>query len=434
MEDNFGVALRRVCLSVIESVENGWFLDDALNHIFKNNTFAETHKSLIYEIVSGVIRWRLYLSAVIKSFARRHIKRRLRNLLEIGLYQISFMKKPAPFVINETIETIKHEIGREAGNFANALFRWYIREKEKGFDFFLTHLKPTPVKYLSILYSYPEWIVRRWVDRFGVEDAERLLSSSNRPSGFGIRVDIERITRDEVMLHFSEMGLNVKKGYFLDSAFYVDRLQPVIEDPLFKKGLIHIQDEASQIGGSIIKPRNGEIILDACAGFGTKTGQIHGESLNATIVAMDREIKRLRSLKKKGGIVAVLGDGLSPPFKRCKFNAILLDAPCSSLGIIRKHPEIKWKRREEEVLSFANKQFNLLSSLWEHLSEGGLLVYSVCSFEPEETVGVIELFRERGGSFLLEKPLPFLFNNGYFLSLPHETGMDGFFIACLRKI
>ena len=115
------------------------------------------------------------------------------------------------------------------------------------------------------------------------------------------------------------------------------------------------------------------------------------------------------------------------------FDTILVDAPCSSLGILRKHPEIKWRRRHRDIISFGNFQFTLLKSLWDNLARGGHMIYSVCSFEPDETVAVIEKFKKER-QFVLENPLPFLFNKEYFLSVPHETGADGFFIAKMKKL
>jgi 16S rRNA (cytosine967-C5)-methyltransferase len=150
----------------------------------------------------------------------------------------------------------------------------------------------------------------------------------------------------------------------------------------------------------------------------------------ARFVAMDLRIGRLLMSSEKLSIVR--GDILHLPFKRNAFDAILLDAPCSSLGIVRKHPEIKWRRTEDEIPRFGAYQLALLSAAWGSLKQGGHCIYSVCSFEPEETLDVIHAFAAKE-EFLLENPLPFLFNKEYFLSLPHETGVDGFFIAKLRK-
>jgi len=149
------------------------------------------------------------------------------------------------------------------------------------------------------------------------------------------------------------------------------------------------------------------------------------------LISMDNEIRRLQSVSNAG--MTVLGDAVCNPFRKDIFDTILIDAPCSSLGILRKHPEIKWRRHKQDIVSFSNFQFALLNALWDNLKKGGHMVYSVCSFEIEETIAVIEKFKKEK-KFILENPLPFLFNKEYFQSLPHETDTDGFFIAKMKKI
>jgi 16S rRNA (cytosine967-C5)-methyltransferase len=195
--------------------------------------------------------------------------------------------------------------------------------------------------------------------------------------------------------------------------------------------MVAVQDEMSQLAGLSLAPQTGDAILDACAGSGTKTHHIQDITADGFVVSMDNEIKRLKLVRNKGNLA--LGDTLHPPFKERSFDIILVDAPCSSLGIIRKHPEIKWRKKVKDISSFSDSQVKLLGALWDILKTGGHIVYSVCSFEPEETTDVIERLR-KSTKFILENPLPFLFNKEYFLSLPHETGMDGFFIAKLRKL
>jgi 16S rRNA (cytosine967-C5)-methyltransferase len=192
-----------------------------------------------------------------------------------------------------------------------------------------------------------------------------------------------------------------------------------------------VQDDSSQLAGLAFAPPSEALVLDACAGRGTKTGQIRQQWPAVRVVAMDLSRKRLSALGGKA--CRVRGDALKNPFKKGSFDSILLDAPCSSLGIIRKHPEIKWRRSEGDIAAFGNQQLGMIRSLHEGLRQGGHLVYSVCSFEPEETTDVIENIRKEG-LFGLERPLPMLMHDPYFLSLPHVSGMDGFFIARLRKL
>lgn len=365
----------------------------------------------------------------------------------ISLYQISFMKKGAYHIVNESVGYAKGEHGQFVANFVNAVLRNFIRETETVnhrplpdkhtagnlHDSILPEAGQFQISYLSIVYSFPEWLVARWLKRLGYDETIKLLTVLNNTPEFGIRVNLGKISRDEVMHRLENKGVTVKKGRFLESALYVDRLSHVLKDELFKKNLIHIQDEASQLAGLSIRPEKGGLILDACAGQGTKTEQMKEQLDVQTIIAMDSEIKRLRFITPT--INRVIGDAACSPFKDGAFDAILLDAPCSSFGILRKHPEIKWRRAAEDIAAFGDYQFNLLKSLWTKLKTGGYLVYSVCSFEPEETVFVVDRFRKEE-TFILENPLPLLFNKNmeYYLSLPHKTAMDGFFIARLKKI
>ncbi|MCX5812979.1 MAG: 16S rRNA (cytosine(967)-C(5))-methyltransferase RsmB [Proteobacteria bacterium] len=437
-----------MCVQAIKRVEDGSFLDETLDRSFSRYKLTEAQKGLIYEIVSGVVRWKGYLDWILSQYARKTVKNELKHLLRVSLYQISFMKKGAYHIVNESVEYAKNEHGPFVANFVNAVLRNFIRETD------VVHHRPVPagihtienlqdsipleagrsqISNLSIIYSFPEWLIGRWLKRFGYDETIKLLTNLNKPPEFSIRVNLNKISRDEVMHRLEDKGIGTKKGRFLESALYVERIGPVLKDELFKKGLIHVQDEASQLAGLSIRSEKGGLILDACAGQGTKTEQMKEQFDVQTIIAMDSEIKRLKFIAPT--IMRVIGDAACSPFKDGAFDAILLDAPCSSFGIIRKHPEIKWRRAGKDIAAFGDYQFNLLKSLWTKLKPGGHLVYSVCSFEPEETVFVVDRFKKEE-MFILENPLPLLFNKNmeYYLSLPHETAMDGFFIARLRKI
>jgi 16S rRNA (cytosine967-C5)-methyltransferase len=379
-------------------------------------------------MTAGAIRWRSYFDWVLSLYANRPIANDLRYLLWLSLYQISFMKKAPHHVVNEVVNYTKQEKGRGAANFVNALLRQYLRDAGALQDGRGSRLSTDD---LSILYSFPEWIVERWHKRFGRPKAVELLSALNKAPDFTLRVNLKKISVEEAARQLEEDGIKTRRGAFSPAALHIEKLTPVLKHKLFKNNMVAVQDEMSQLVGLSIAPQAGDAILDACAGSGTKTHHMQDMRVQGSTVSMDNEIKRLKLVRNKGNLV--LGDALHPPFKKQSFDAILVDAPCSSLGIIRKHPEIKWRKQARDISSFGDSQVKLLAALWDILKTGGRMVYSVCSFEPEETIDVIEKLRI-SVKFTLENPLPFLFNKEYLLSLPHETGMDGFFIAKLRKL
>jgi len=376
-------------------------------------------------MVSGAVRWKGFFNWVLSRYTTKTIKKDILYLLWISMYQIRFMKKSYYHVVNETVEYVKKVKGKDVANFVNAILRRFVKEGE--------HI-PYPsdtIMRLSVVHSFPEWLVRRWQKRIGLQELEGLLSTLNKKPEFCLRVNTTKISIDEIQQYLENKNVLTRKGLFSPAALYVDTLTPVIESTFFKKHLIHIQDEASQLTGLAVQPEDGDCILDACAGQGTKTQQLKEMNNKVRIIAMDINIKRLRLVGNREDCIC--GDAIHNPFKNELFDSILVDAPCSSLGIIRKHPEIKWRRNEEDIIQLSHYQLELIKHLWNNLKKGGAIVYSVCSFEQEETTGVIERFRKEM-KFELENPLPFLFNREYFLSMPHDTNMDGFFIARLKKI
>lgn len=350
---------------------------------------------------------------------KKKVKKRIEILLKLSLYQVEFMRKSPYHVINETVSFANSKWGKEIGGFVNAVLRNHIRYGK--------NLVPPN---LSIRYSFPEWLVKRWRNRFK-DETEPLLSYLNNSPSFGIRVNKDKISVDEVIRHFRNKGLAIEEGRFLDYALYTKGIMPVIKDDLFKKKLIYIQDEASQLAVEALDVRENQLILDACCGYGTKTIQIVDRYKNPhRVIAIDRARNKVERVP--ACVFRVVGDIFTSPLKGEMFDSILLDAPCSSLGIIHKHPEIKWRISESDISRFSETQLCLLETLWGSLKHGGSLVYSVCSFEPEETVELIERFKSKR-KVELEKPFPFC-EDKFFTSIPHRTRMDGFFIAKLKKV
>lgn len=359
------------------------------------------------------------------------------------MYQITFMKKSQYHVIKEAVEYAKKKKGIYEGNFVNAILRRYTDEVLKTLKdneqiasvdapylYVLKNENMPVIKSISIGYSFPEWIIARWLKKYGEKETVRLCSHLNKPPSFTVRIEATGKDKEDIIAHFEKNGITFKKAQFIDSAYYTNKLAQIIDDPLFKDGLLVIQDEASQLAGIAVSPEKGDVILDACCGLGTKTVQLKTLSSDAVVYSMDKDFRKLKRNKNTEGLIC--GDVLTNPFKKEIFHKVLLDAPCSSVGIIRKHPEIKWRLKEKDIKRYGRYQLSMIESIWPSLKKNSYLIYSVCSFEPEETILLIEELQKKH-KFIIEKPLPFLFNNEYFLSLPHKTDLDGFFIARLKK-
>ena len=406
-------------------MEEGGLLDETIDRHFSSPWVAHVYKPLIYEITSVVVRWKFYLDWLLSHLVKEGLKKDVRHLLWMSLYQVFFMKKAVYHVVNETVDYAKKEKGQGIANFVNAVLRRAIREKD-GLP-----MPHDPVSRLSISHSFPAWLVERWCARFGEKKAEDLLALLNRSPRFALRIDTRKITREEAITRLADLGIKAVKSALLEKALIVDRVGPLLDNELLKDHTIHIQDETSQMAGLAVAPRSADLVLDACAGQGTKTDQIKEEWPYARVLAMDLDGKKLGSIR--GTTCLVRADALKNPLKKGRFDCILLDAPCSSLGILRKHPEIKWRRSERDISTYGGLQLGMIGSLGESLRQGGRLVYSVCSFEPEETTDLVEKVKKTG-IFAPDAPLPLPGGGACFLSLPHMSGMDGFFIAGLKKL
>ncbi len=406
-------------------MEEGGLLDQTIDRHFSSPWVPFAYKPLIYEIASGVVRWKLYFDWVLSHLVREGLKKDVRHLLWMSLYQVFFMKKGAYHVVNEAVDYAKKARGRGTANFVNAVLRRAIREKD-GLP-----MPRDPVSRLSISHSFPSWLVQRWCARFGEKGAEDLLGLLNKSPEFTLRIDPLKITREEAIKRLADLGVKAVKSKRLERALIVDRVGPLLDSELLKSRTLHIQDETSQMAGLAVAPTGADLVLDACAGQGTKTDQIKEEWPHARVVAMDMDGKKLGSIRSTTCLIRA--DVLKNPLKKGRFDCILLDAPCSSLGIIRKHPEIKWRRSERDISMYGGLQLEMIKSLGDNLRQGGRLVYSVCSFEPEETTEVAEKAKKTG-LFAPDAPLPLQDHDASVLFLPHVSGMDGFFIAGLKKL
>lgn len=377
----------------------------------------------------------------------KKIELEILNILRLGLYQILFLTRtPASAAVNESVELAKKIRERGGGGFVNAILRSTLREKE---EILYPDLEKDPELYISVVQSHPLWLVRRWVKEFGPEETLKVCIANNQISALTLRTNTLKIHRKDLIEKLREKRLNPSPCSFSEEGILLKDPPPISGLPFLKEGLYIIQNEASQLVTFLLGPEAGERILDACAAPGGKTSHMAQKMKNeGEIYALDlnrEKLNRLEESCRRLGIKmvkAVRGDAALPldiPRGR-EFDRILADVPCSGFGTLRRNPDLKWRRSEEDARRLSELQFSILSNLSGYLKEGGTLVYSTCTVFHEENEDVVEKFLNEHPGFRLDRIIEILpekyysfIKNGYFKTFPPRDEMDGFFVARLRK-
>ncbi len=427
-------------------------LDEVLSEVLDKSVLPDPRdQGLVAELINGVVRHLSYIDYLLSRISKKPLEKmdpEVRNALRLGAYQILFTRVPVQAAVAETVKILKRRRGQWIVNFVNAILRELSRRKD---EISLPPREMDPVAYLSVRYSYPRWLVERWLSRFGEEETEALLKAGNERPVLVVRANTLRLTRDQLLLYLkAEIPEAAPCKYSPDGIVLHGFHGRITDLKAFKVGWLQVQDEASQLVSYLVGPRPGERILDACAGVGGKTTHLAQLMRNTgRIYAMDVlpwRLERLKENAKRLGVTnieVITGDAtkaietLGGNF----FDRILIDAPCTGTGVIRRHPDIKWARRPEDLIRVPEKQLALLKSLAPLLKRGGAMVYATCSLEPEENEEVINRFLKEVPGFVIEsaeKSLPapaheLVDDSGFMRTYPHRHGLDGFFGALLRK-
>ncbi len=414
-------------------------------------------RALARELTFGVVRHLSLLEYRLGRFLRsgRRLHPVVRVHLLLGAYQILFLDRiPQRAAVDEAVKAVRSSGQAWACGVVNAVLRKLAERKEKdsGNEAAVFGGRGlSPVEVLSLETSHPAWMVQRWVDRYGLQVAGSLCRTNNLPASVVLRVNRIRISRDNAVKLLEDAGIAAEKGLFSRDAV---RLPDFRGDPSlipgFETGLFQVQDEASQMAALLLSPMAGEKVLDACAGPGGKTthlAEIAGD--NASIDAIDPSGQRLDLLRenvRRLGIRSITVLNYERFMRESAKSAgmyqkVLVDAPCSGLGVIRRHPDIKWNRSAEGISELSRIQARCLRDFSKMVAPGGELVYSVCTMEPEETSRQIEVFLSENpewrvinaGERLDARAGKFITGEGYLMILPESHGPDGFFAALLTK-
>jgi len=395
-------------------------------------------------ILMGVLRWQGYLDGIIRRFSK-HPLEKMKPLtlaaLRIGLYQLLFLDRiPPSAAVNETVQALKLAgQPKWLTGFVNGVLRSLIRARKSL----------PPADEAAAVASHPAWLVERWRQQYGEERAGKICAVNNIPPPLGLWVNPARISVAGCLALLRENEVAAEPGQFApDSVLIEDFRGRVAELPGYREGFFQVQDEAAQLVCRLLAPLAPGDYLDACAGLGGKS--IHLASLlppEARLTAVEPNRGRAalfaENLRRLGGPGISLYQGSLQEYGQgcgTQFKGILVDAPCSGLGVIRRHPEIRWNRRETDLCRYRAQQEELLATAAGLLAPGGALVYATCSLAIEENEEVIAGFLKARPDFSLSparKHLPaqaghFCDAGGFFKTAP-DQGLDGFFAARLEK-
>ena len=462
---------RVVALSALLSCQTAEdTVDEVLNLACEARVSDPRDRALAMELVYGVLRrqetldWRLEL--LLKKPLPRHPVV-LQMLLRLGAYQLLYLDRiPPSAAVHETVALTKSytkKLGRDWSGFVNAVLRNLIRLPEPSLPDPLAH----PAKTLSIRHSVPLWLCQRWIDRLGFEQAEAACQTISGVPSVTLRVNRRRVTRENFLVCLQQQGIAARPTSISPVGVTIEKGQLVTSFPGFQKGDFYVEDEAAQLIPPLLDPKPGHRVLDACAAPGGKATHLAELMDNrGQILAIDRQKDRLKLLQencRRLGITivtAVVGDARKPAEVLRSLSKsgeksiegpavwdglvdrILLDAPCSGLGVLRRHPEAKWRKHTAMFPRHHNLQKEILEAVSSVLRPGGVLVYSTCSTEPEETEDVVTQFchvhtewiRESVAPWLPSTALPFVTVHGALSTMGNECGMDGFYAARLRKV
>lgn len=434
--------------SLVRVEQDSAYLNLVLPAMLQGLTTEE--RALAVQLAAGVIQrlntldWALglYLKRPLKSFTPW-----IRNLLRMGAYQLIYLHGiPDYAVVDETV-SLAHRFGhRGVAGLVNALLRRLIKEASA-----LPWPDPLkdPVEYLSLKESHPQWLVKRAITRFGLPEAKKWCISNNIKPLSSIRPNLLKTDHISLVKELEAEGLKITRSPVVPGMFRVSGAFNPVASTSFRKGLFTVQGESSALVAPLIKPELGDTIIDLCSAPGGKTthlAELTGDK--GRIYAVELHQKRLRMVEKAASrlglhsIIPMQADGTTIDKSNLPVpDALLVDAPCSGLGVIRRLPEIKWRRQENDLALLQNLQLRLLTSAARLLPEGGKLLYSVCTTEPEETGEVVSAFSLKNRNFILEDIVPLLppdlqnasARRGTVVFYPHVNDLDGFYLALWIK-
>jgi 16S rRNA (cytosine967-C5)-methyltransferase len=438
-----------VAWEILQRVENGAYADVLLGRRLAHSRLAARDQALVTQVVYGTLTWQGYLDHLVHAFAGRppeDLDAPVRVVLRMALFQICRLTRVPTFAAVDTaVEIIKGFRGGAAAGFVNAV----LRRASRGWQQVQFPARADdPIGYLATRLSHPRWLVERWLAQYGFEQTEELLRANNEPAPTVVRVNHCKIEVQALLRRLRAAGYSAERTAYSPVGIRIEAAGAPEALPGYEDGLFSLQGEAAQLVGFLVGARPGDRVLDACAAPGGKATHLaelmddHG-----TIIALDSSIRgldRVGRMARRLGLsaiktavadVAAAALPLSGPF-----DGALLDAPCSGLGTLRQHPEIKWRRTAHDVEAVAVVQRQLLLRVAEHVRPGGALVYATCTLSLEENEDVLAAFLRERPAFVVDDARALLPEGARLLvgqdkvlrTFPNRHALDGFFAVRLK--
>jgi len=419
------------------------YLDKLLEHELRTGGLSHQDKALLTELVNGVTRWLAKLDWVLTGFYHGEFEKCMtpvKNAMRIALYQVMFLNKiPPAAAINESVEIIKRIKGDKSAGIVNAVLRNITRNID---NIRYPNQEEDMVWHLAVMYSHPKWMVKRWLDRWGLEFTEELLKSNvNRPS-ITLRVNGLLATQSEIESWLEEQHIPFTKSLHHDASLLVSSLRDITSSDMFRSGKVAIQDASASMAALLSQAKPGMSVIDLCSAPGGKAFYVAELMKNSgEILALDKYEAKLRYLTEGAErlginiVKAEAGDARS--FSHSQVDLVLADVPCTGFGTLSKKPDIKWKRDADDISKLIPLQRDILSNAATLVKPGGALIYSTCTIEEDENEKNIEWFLNAFPEFSLDKAENYLpaevCEHGFMKTLPGKHATDGAFAARLIR-
>ncbi len=433
---------------VYRVLREGGYSNIAVKQELDESRLGRLDKALVTEIVNGTLRNLARIDWIKSHFIKKSdIEPWIEDIIRCGIYQIIFLDRvPDSAVCNESAELARSHGHEGTVKFVNGVLRNISRNKDK---LEYPDKEKNYIKYLSVYYSHPEWMVKKFVKDYGNEFAEALLAADNETPPFTIRCNSLKINREELLSLLAAENIECKEGSLNAEAISIRGTSSIEGRESFVKGYYQVQDESSMLVAHVVDPSPGDVVLDICSAPGGKTTHI-AELMgnNGRIVARDIHPHKLKLVEencKRLGVKIVetelfdatkLDEGSIG-----RFDKVLLDAPCSGLGVIRRKPDLRWKKEPDNFMELYVLQGKMLDHASKYVKPGGKLIYSTCTINKMENTSVVKNFLSTHPEYKLESlegliPEALVSENaksGWLELFPNTHGTDGFFIARIGK-